>query len=199
MRKWFLFAGLSAIVAAGFALGAASVAKTAQDDVAARMKAARPVVKEFGKSLKGKLISAMKSGGPMRAISVCTVAAPEITERLSEAKGWRVARTALKVRNPGNAPDAWERKVLEMFVAKAKGGADPKTLEHGEFAVVDGEKVFRYMKAIPTAKPCLTCHGTNIDAKVSAAIKDAYPEDKATGFKLGDIRGAFTITQPMGK
>ncbi len=54
------------------------------------------------------------------------------------------------------------------------------------------------MKAIPTAeKPCLACHGGKIQIKVTETLDKLYPQDQARGYKAGDIRGAFTITQPM--
>ncbi|MBL6933600.1 MAG: DUF3365 domain-containing protein, partial [Rhodospirillales bacterium] len=54
------------------------------------------------------------------------------------------------------------------------------------------------MKAIPTdEKPCLACHGGNISEEVAAKLDDLYPQDKARGYNAGDIRGAFTIRQPM--
>lgn len=30
-----------------------------------------------------------------------------------------------------------------------------------------------------------------------AKLEDLYPKDQATGHRTGDLRGAFTITQPM--
>jgi len=52
------------------------------------------------------------------------------------------------------------------------------------------------MKAIPLAqKPCATCHGTNVDPDLRAEILERYPEDKAVGFKPGEIRGAFTLSR----
>jgi hypothetical protein len=56
----------------------------------------------------------------------------------------------------------------------------------------NGNKVFRYMKAIPADDVCLMCHGKNIPDNLSAELKQLYPNDQATGFKKGDIRGAFT-------
>jgi len=103
----------------------------------------------------------------------------------------------LKVRNPANAPDAWERKVLESFEARRARGENVGELEYGEIGAKDGKKVFRYMKAIQTKGICLRCHGTNIDPAVASGLKKYYPQDQATGFKLGDIRGAFTTAQPM--
>ena len=50
----------------------------------------------------------------------------------------------------------------------------------------------------PLAKmPCLICHGDNIDSTISTKLNELYPNDKAVGYKAGEIRGAFTITQPM--
>jgi hypothetical protein len=51
--------------------------------------------------------------------------------------------------------------------------------------------------AIPANAPCLICHGEKIDPAVDARLKTLYPQDQATGHKQGDVRGAFTITQPM--
>ncbi len=70
-------------------------------------------------------------------------------------------------------------------------------LERSEVADVGGVPTFRYMKAIPTAEPCLTCHGVNVAEPVKAKLAQLYPQDQATGFKAGDIRGAFTISKPL--
>jgi hypothetical protein len=162
-----------------------------------RSAACRAVAAEFMSTLKAELAKAMREGGPVHAISVCKNRAPEIAGLKSRATGWRVARTSLKVRNPANAPDAWEKRVLESFEARRAKGERVKELEHGEIVTENGEKSFRYMKAIQTREICLRCHGTNIGRAVSSALGEFYPQDEATGFKLGDIRGAFTITQPL--
>lgn len=172
---------------------------TAETTEAERAIQSRLLVQDFAKTLKGKLVQAMKSGGPAAAVGVCHAAAPEIAAAKSTATGWRVARTALKLRNPQNTPDAWERSVLEEFLAKAEKGADLSTLERYETVSQNGKRVFRYMKAIPVGKPCLICHGPAVKAELLQSIKEHYPGDQATGFKLGELRGAFTITQPIGR
>jgi hypothetical protein len=43
------------------------------------------------------------------------------------------------------------------------------------------------------------CHGSNIASPIAAKINKLYPNDKATGFKLGDLRGAFSITETLSK
>jgi len=179
------------------ALGLAACQSASTDDLDQRTAESRAVTMEFMKTLKGELQTAMKAGGPVNAIQVCNTRAPEIAAGFAEKNGWTVARTSLKYRNPDNAPDAWERKVLEKFEERKAKGEDPKQLAYAEVVDDGGAKTFRFMKAIPTAPVCLACHGENIDAAVEARIQELYPEDHARGFNVGDIRGAFTISQPM--
>ena len=143
-------------------------------------------------NLKGTLMQELKKNGPVSAIHLCNRKAEEIANIFS-VRGWTVGRTALRLRNAmQNTPDDFERETLKMFERKLKAGADPKTLERAEIVNEDGHRVFRYMKAIVVKKPCLTCHGENIKPEVRDAIEASYPKDEATGFKLGDLRSAFT-------
>ncbi|MGM0774574.1 MAG: c-type heme family protein, partial [Pseudomonadota bacterium] len=41
----------------------------------------------------------------------------------------------------------------------------------------------------------LGCHGKSIDPEVKAKLDELYPEDQATGFSEGDLRGAFVVTR----
>ena len=159
--------------------------------------ASREMVKEFMQTLKGELQAGMKEGGPVNAISVCNLSAPAIANTYSVRNGWDVGRTSLKLRNPDNAPDVWERKVLVSFDERKRAGEDPVKMEHYEVVRKGGSSEFRYMKAIPTAPLCLACHGEKLDSITRERIEKLYPRDQALGYKQGDIRGAFTITQPL--
>ena len=108
-----------------------------------------------------------------------------------------VGRTSLKIRNELNAPDAWELSVLEQFEQRKAKGEPVKTIEYSEVTQHNGNKVFRYMKAIPADDVCLMCHGENIADNLAAELGKLYPNDKATGFKKGDIRGAFTVVKVL--
>ena len=175
------------------------VVTTANADQAIKARAmeSKKVVKEFMGQLKGELKSAMKAGGPMNAVTVCNKTAPVIAKNLSEKYGWDVSRTSLKTRNSNNAPDAWEAKVLQEFESRKAKGEAVKPMKYFEVVESAQGKQFRFMKAIPTGKVCLQCHGENLSDELQAKINEVYPEDKATGYKLGDVRGAFSITQPM--
>ena len=181
---------LISTVILSFALSNAANAGNDLKPLALKSKA---VVKEFMTQLGGELKGAMKAGGPVNAINVCNKKAPVIAKALSAKYGWKVARTSLKTRNSSNAPDAWETQVLNKFEERKANGEAVKPMAY--FEAVDNS--FRFMKAIPTGEICLKCHGENIAAPIKAKLKELYPNDMATGYKLGDVRGAFTITQPM--
>jgi hypothetical protein len=59
-------------------------------------------------------------------------------------------------------------------------------------------RYFRYMKALPVIPLCLGCHG---GAEVSAAVKERlaaeYPNDRGTGYALGQVRGAITVKRAL--
>lgn len=184
------------LVVAGMA-GLLLAADVTADDSQDRVAASREAVKQFATSLKSELMQAMEAGGPVNAIDTCKLVAPAIAREVSSRRGWDVGRTSLRVRNPANAPDEWERRILEDFEASRRDGADPATLEHFEVVGAGEQRRFRYMKAIPTADLCLACHGSNLSPAVREALAREYPQDRATGFSAGDIRGAFTVTQPL--
>ncbi|MBL1319505.1 MAG: DUF3365 domain-containing protein [Methylophaga sp.] len=171
-----------------------SVVADEQKEFQIQSKAA---IKEFASTLKGALVSAMKSGGPTEAIQVCNQVAPAIAATLSEKYGFEIARTSLKVRNPDNKADCWERKVLNQFEKRKQAGEEVKTLTFSETVTSDDGQEMRIMKAIPTGAVCLKCHGSNIAEPVQTSLSELYPEDQATGFSLGDIRGAFTIRKTI--
>ncbi len=172
-----------------------ATAAFADEDLARRIEASREAIKSFAGALQGQLMSAMVDGGPAAAIEACNIAAPGIAATASDAQGWRIRRTSLKLRNPDNAPDAWELSVLREFKARKAAGEDPATLDHAAFVVSEGKRTFRYMKIIGTQPVCILCHGTAIAPEVAARLDALYPDDRARGFKVGDIRGAFSIIQ----
>ena len=165
-------------------------------DKAVLAEQAKAAVQALGGALKGELEAAMKTGGPVAAMSVCQIKAPELAKAISVEQGMTVKRVSLKNRNPVmGAANAWQTKVLNDFETRKAAGEDPATLAYAE--VVDHE--FRFMKAIPTAAVCLGCHGTNLSPAVTAKLTELYPQDKATGYKEGDLRGAFVVVKNLAQ
>jgi hypothetical protein len=159
----------------------------ADDD--ALLASSREIVARFTLQLQAALQDAMATGGPTNAIGVCKDSAPDIAANLSRESGAQVSRTSLKLRNPANAPQDWQMAVLKDFELPA---ASPEYFEQS------GKNGFRYMKTIVTGPLCLTCHGTDLSESIQAELDQAYPNDRARGYRVGDVRGAFSIVWPDG-
>lgn len=163
-------------------------------DISALKAEAVTIVKQFGGTLKPQLKKALTEGGVKQAIEVCSVKAPEIAKNLTMTTPWQVKRVSLKARNNHNAtPNAWEKSVLEEFDQRQQQGESAKTISKAE--VVKDE--FRFMKAQGTAPLCLTCHGNELSVETKAALNEYYPKDQATGYSLGQVRGAFSLTKKL--
>ncbi|MBL4661206.1 MAG: DUF3365 domain-containing protein [Alcanivoracaceae bacterium] len=162
-------------------------------EISQRTNGSKDIVQEFAKQLKEKLQTAIKDGGALNAISVCNEQAPFIAKQLSEQSGWDIHRTSLKHR--ATKPDAWETTIMQSFEQKYADGDKFKRLFAQDVVEINNKPAFRYMQAIETKKICLLCHGESIAPELASKITELYPDDIATGFKLGSIRGAFSIVQ----
>jgi len=163
----------------------------------AEVVAAKAAIKEFAGALQTELKSAMTAGGPIAAIAVCSTQAMPITAQVSADHDMTLSRVSLKNRNPANAANDWQSAVLEDFEKKKLAGKDITGLAWSETVKAGDSQEFRFMKAIPTGEGCLKCHGTQIAPEVSQVLANLYPEDRATGYKEGDIRGAFVVIQKL--
>lgn len=172
---------------------------TVQADMAkpeqAAMQKSQAAIKEYATTLKAALQKAMKAGGPMAAIPVCHTEAPKIAQEVGKKYDLHIHRTSLKPR--ATPPQPWEKTVLEQFEAQKKAGKPIGKIVWHKTVEDDGQKELRLMKAIPTGAVCLTCHGTHVAPAVLSKITSLYPHDEATGYKVGDIRGAFSVTAAL--
>ena len=175
-------------------LGASAAAVAGQPSDKEKAMAATAA---FGKALKTELVSAMQSGGPIAAIDVCNIRAPGIAEAVSLEQGVEVSRVSLKNRNPANAPNQWQQAVLQNFEESVEMGEDAGGLSWQKTVETDQGKEYRFMKAIPAGGVCLACHGKALAPEVEARLAELYPEDRATGYSEGDLRGAFVVTRKL--
>lgn len=155
---------------------------------------ARQTIQSFAKDLKHVLVTTMKANGPVAAIDACNLSAPAIKNQHSNAP-WIISRTSLKVRNPSNQPSDWLKTVLLEFEQRKQNGEAINKIEYSE----QREDGWYFVKAIPTEKPCLVCHGSSLKPAEQKKLTELYPNDNATGFSLGDIRGAFVVKQETFK
>lgn len=149
---------------------------------------------EFISRLQPQLKQALQAGGPVNAITVCSQQAPLIADSLSKDSGWMVKRVSLKARNASRAqPDNWEAAVLTQFDRRQAAGEDAAAIRYSETT----PSHFRYMQAQGVQGVCLLCHGENPAAEVKAALEQYYPDDRATGYTQGQVRGAVSLSKQL--
>ena len=143
------------------------------------------------KKLAPKLKHELQTNGLMSAMAFCNENAYILTEEvnLHQLEGTSVKRISLKERNPANIPSADEKEVLESMQALHKEKKLPS------FIVKEKEKSYKYYKPLVIKKEvCLKCHGDiSKNEELTGFMKEHYPEDKATNYKLNDLRGAILV------
>jgi hypothetical protein len=158
----------------------------------AAQAAAPPAGAELLKPFKQQLMGALKAGleqGPAEAIAACSVKAPEIAAGLS-VEGVSMGRASHQLRNPANAAPDWVAPVIQDYLAE-DAAVQPRVV-----TIADGLQ--GYVEPIRVKSMCLMCHGASLAPEVSARIAELYPEDQATGFEVGDLRGVFWVSWPEG-
>lgn len=155
----------------------------------------RQLAGELAKELKGALTQALQVS-PENAIAVCNERAPQIAAKISKAHDVQIGRTSLRVRNTANQPTQWQEDVLKDFARRAAAGEPIAGMEYSATVQQDGISEQRYMKAIPTEPLCIVCHGQKLAPTLQQAIAAKYPSDAATGYDVGDLRGAVYIVHP---
>ena len=172
-----------------------SSATTSDNDLL--VDASNRLIAKFGKELKSELMAAMSDGGAENAISVCQLKAPEIA-KANSGQYWSIVRVSDKNRNPENFADDHQMAILARF-ADTTGQTAAYSYEWSE----QQPKIFRYYKPIMTAPLCLKCHGPidQLEPGVKAALQEKYPDDKATGYDVDQLRGMFVVEVlwPEGK
>lgn len=183
------------IACAGLSLNA-----YAAEDVAALAKETR----EATQPLLGKVVGTVKENlnktTPHETVDICREKLPGMVKEARDKTGWNIRRVSLKTRNAERGtPDEWETRMLKDFEKRAAAGEKRDQLEAGEIFQTSEGRVFRYMKALPIQEACLTCHGdaAKLTPELKAKLATLYPKDQATGYELGQIRGALTVKRTL--
>ena len=179
--------------------------KEVKKDVApAQVPVNKPAFNHKSYKMKGMLIAKMtfrhfkskiqeigqKEGLPA-VVNFCHDNAIKLTDSIGAAHHVVIKRTSFKLRNPDNKPDIDEEAVLNEY---AKNLEAHKPME--PVVLKDSEGFVHFYAPIKVKQACLQCHGVpgkDIHEDVYKVIKQKYPDDKATGFKAGDLRGIWDI------
>ena len=95
----------------------------------------------------------------------------EMMDDMQDPNSARSRIVGLKTLNPANAPDPWEKKQLEAFIASEKQ-------EVTEISTYKGTPHLRYLQAWYMSDGCVKCHSI-------------------LGYKVGDMRGATGVNVPL--
>lgn len=135
--------------------------------------------------LMARLTEVMSKDGPAKAVDVCRTEAHPLAAAVAKEQGVAIGRTSHKLRNPLNAPPDWARPLV-----------DARRDTPAFLAAADGR--LGVLAPIRLKATCLACHGdpSKLDPAVKTALATGYPNDQATGFAEGDLRGWFWIEVP---
>lgn len=146
--------------------------------------------------LMSTLQEAIEAKGVSGAVAFCNANALPIVKEVGDQYGVVIRRTSHDYRNPADQPNENEKLLLEAYEYNQENGikseANIQPFEDG--------KILLFTKAITIpGNLCLNCHGdpgTDIAEETLLKINQLYPEDKATGHKIGDLRGMWSIAIP---
>jgi hypothetical protein len=151
---------------------------------------------KLGATLKGKLRDALDVGGTVGAIDVCANEAQNVVAEVRKETGVTVGRASTKLRNAKDAPPEWVAAWLKAQGTHGVGGVvGVREIVDGK----DGKKVAHVLRPIGIESACLGCHGdpATILPGVKTVLASKYPNDAATGYKTGDLRGALWAEYPV--
>jgi hypothetical protein len=157
---------------------------------------ARETASRLAQDLSQLVFSTMENEGAVATVRVCSEVAQQRTADHAR-DGIYVRRISDRLRNPLNAPDATEARELErMRVLDAQESLPTEIIRFVE----QGEsRSLHLLRPIRIQQPCLACHGAteSMDPEVRQLLSERYPDDRATGYRAGQLRGAVSVRVPV--
>jgi hypothetical protein len=161
-------------------------------DLAPRVSIAEAAADDLRTTLSSRLANAIAEAGPEGGIDVCSKEAKALTAEVAERHQVELGRTSTRLRNPDNAARPWLNDYLQQSSGKQAADVAP--------AVYDLGPRIGVVQPLATLPLCTTCHGhpEHFAAPLKARLERSYPEDRATGFAVGDLRGVLWVEVPKG-
>jgi len=183
-----------ALLVMAFLVSCGKKSSLSEEEVKAYTEEGKVIAQSTFKALSSQLKQALESGGVEHAAQFCNIVALPLTDSLAKQHHAVIKRTSLKLRNPLNAPDSMELTMLKIYDQMSKMRNPvlvPKILEKG----TDEIQFFAPIQI--KNETCLKCHGVlgqTMKEEDYAFIKQRYPNDQATGYKMDEVRGMWSIT-----
>jgi len=151
------------------------------------LNVALSIKQQLGKNLMDKI----QKKGTLEAVKFCNVKAYPLTDSMAVVHNASIKRVSDNPRNPNNKANAIEQSQIEAFKLFLKEDKEirPITIEY--------DKTVQFYYPILTNSMCLQCHGKvddDIKPEVYKTLKALYPQDKAIGYDINNVRGIWSIT-----
>lgn len=155
-------------------------------------KEASELALSLKKSLMQELSQQIEKGGVASAVPFCHENVKPIAKKTAGKylDKYEFGRTSHKIRNSNNAPQEWIRPYLDKYKGKMK---DEDLVKPILVKLNNSKRV--YLEPLFVQAKCLLCHGENVASNVKETISKIYPDDRATGFKLGEFRGFLWVKE----
>ena len=144
------------------------------------------------KAVLGKnLMGTIQKKGTIAALEFCNIKAYPLTDSMALVHHANIKRVTDKPRNQNNLANSIELKQIESFKEHLS-----KAIEIEPVVSENNDKIHVYYPII-TNDMCLQCHGKpnlNVTSETLNKIAQLYPEDKALGYNINEIRGIWSIT-----
>lgn len=112
-------------------------------------------------------------------------------KQMAHANGWKVIQMAAKYRNPKHQLDVEGQQAYTLL------DANPALMGAWIRTNMESQAGTRYFRRITVESACLACHGPKDQRP--AFVKQGYPEDRAYDFKVGGLRGIYSLFIPDAK
>ncbi|NND94970.1 MAG: DUF3365 domain-containing protein [Flavobacteriales bacterium] len=139
----------------------------------------------LGKNLMGQI----NKNGTASAVEFCNGKAIHLTDSMAMEQGVAIRRVSDKARNHLNQADEYQLGILSAMKSQLSNDESISPLiRETEISAIG-------YYPIETNKMCLQCHGRSEDIEpvVMAKIKDLYPEDRALGYDVNELRGIWVV------
>lgn len=165
-----------------------------EEEQAQYTRKGQDIVQNVAAIITSAVTKSINDGGVAKAAQYCSYIAIPMVDTLAAGHGVTIRRTSDKIRNPKDAPTERELEVIKQFQQQKAAGKELQPLVE----VIDPATV-AYYQPILIQPLCLSCHGMPGETMTEddyGIIKYLYPDDEATGYALGDLRGIFSLQIP---
>ena len=151
-------------------------------------KAGDSIVAAAQQEMDLRLLQRLDSSGVAAAMAYCLPEQYDVVEALEQKYGGTARRTSLKLRNPANKAEGAAAVALQQYVQGRQQGPAIQELNQQELLYTAPIYIRN--------ESCLRCHGTpgkELSEADHELIKEKYPDDEATGYAPGELRGMWHI------